>query len=372
MFLRLLLVILFLGVVFGGIFGWKYHLAQQAAAQAGGPPPATVAATRAEREQWQPYLQVVGSLSAVAGIEVTSEVGGQISAIHFRSGQRVTEGELLLELDADADQAQLQGLLAERTLAQLKFDRAAKLIRDKSVSKSDYDEARAMLDRAEAQVAAQQALIEKKHIRAPFDGRLGIRRVDLGEYLTPGAAIVPLEKLDPIYADFTLPERELARVGEGQALEIRVQAYPDETFGGRVIAIDPGIQIGSRSFRVRAELENESQRLRPGMFADVRVILAQDAPVITIPDTAISYAPYGDSVFVIEEKDGQHLVSRRQIQTGKTRDGRVSVLSGLEAGEQVVSAGHNKLRNGQAVVIDARPGPAGRDLDAAAGQGAGT
>jgi membrane fusion protein (multidrug efflux system) len=360
MLTRLVLVALFLAALFGGIFLLKQHNARQAAAMAGGPPPAVIAASGAQQEQWQPYLQVVGSLSAVAGIEVTSEVGGQISAIHFKSGERVRPGDLLLELDDETDQAQLQGLVAERTLARLKFERVAKLVVDKSVSKSDYDEARATLDNAEAQVAAQQALIEKKHIRAPFDGRLGISRVDLGEYLTPGSPIVPLEKLDPIYADFTLPERELARIADGQAIEVRVQAYPDETFAGRIVAIDPGIQVGSRSFRVRAELENPTQRLRPGMFADVRVQLPQDAPVVTVPDTAISYAPYGDSVFVIEDKDGQTVVTRRQIETGRTRDGRVAVLSGLEVGERVVSAGHNKLRNGQAVVIDRQPAPSER------------
>ena len=361
MLVRITLVILLLAGVFGGIFGWKLHTAQQmAAAQAGGPPPAVIAAAAAQHETWQPFLQVVGSLSSVAGIDVNSEVGGQVSAIHFKSGGQVKQGELLLELDDRTDEAALQGLLAERTLARLKFDRVAKLVKDKSVSKSDYDEARAMLDSAEAQVAAQQALIGKKRIRAPFDGWLGIRRVDLGEYLTPGAPIVPLEQLDPIFCDFTLPERELARVRSDQKVEVRVQAYPAQVFSGRITAIDPGVNVGDRSFRVRAELGNPEQTLRPGMFADVRVELPQEDPVVTVPDTAISYAPYGDSVFVIEQQDGKQVVSRRQIETGATRDGRVAVLSGLKEGEQVVSAGHNKLRNGQAVVIDSKPAPAQR------------
>ena len=361
MFIRIVLIVLLLAAVFGGIFGWKQYTARQmATAQAGGPPPAVIAAAPAEFETWQPYIQVVGSLAAVAGIEVTSEVGGQISAIQFVSGQQVQQGELLLELDDETDQAALRGLLAERTLARLKFERVAKLVKDKSVSKSDYDEARATLDSAEAQMAAQSALIEKKRIRAPFDGRLGISRVDLGEYLTPGSAIVPLEKLDPIYVDFTLPERELARVQTGQQLEIRVQAYPEETFKGGIVAIDPGVNVGSRSFRVRGELVNPEQRLRPGMFADVRVVLPQEDQVLTVPDTAISHAPYGDSVFVIEQQEAAQVVSRRRIETGRTRSGRVAVLSGLKAGEQVVSAGHNKLRSGQAVVVDDKPAPAER------------
>lgn len=360
---RIILVTLFLIAVFGGIFGWKHHTGQQmAATMAGGPPPAVIATAAVERENWQPQLRAVGSLSAIAGIEVSNEIGGKVNAIHFKSGESAEQGDLLLELDDSTDQAELKGLMAELTLGQLKFDRVAKLVKEKSVSKSDYDEARATLDNAEAAVAAKKALIEKKHIRAPFSGRLGIRRVDLGEYLRAGTEIVPLEQLDPIFADFSLPERELARISKGQGIEIRVQAYPGESFKGRINAVDPGVNVGNRSFRVRAELPNADQRLRPGMFADVRVLLPETEGVLTIPDTAISYAPYGDSVFVIEQQEGEGSTAvRRQIQTGSVRQGRVSVLSGLEAGEQVVSAGHNKLRSGQAVTIDDKPAPAQRD-----------
>jgi membrane fusion protein (multidrug efflux system) len=213
-------------------------------------------------------------------------------------------------------------------------------------------------------VAAQQALIDKKRIRAPFSGRLGIRRVDLGEYLGAGSAIVPLEQLDPILVDFTLPERELARIRVGQDITLQVQAYPGETFAGMIEAIDPGVVVANRSFRVRARLDNPEQRLRPGMFAEVSVKLPQEDDVITIPDTAISYAPYGDTVFVLNQGEGGLTVSRRQIETGASRNGRVAVLSGLQVGEQVASAGHNKLRNGQAVVIDDQPAPGERPASA--------
>jgi membrane fusion protein (multidrug efflux system) len=299
-------------------------------------------------------------MAAVSGIDVSSEVAGQVSRILFESGQSVQKGEMLLQLDDDIDQAQLQGLIAERKLAQLKFKRVSKLIKDKSVSQSDYDEARATLDNSDANVAAQQALIEKKLIRAPFDGRLGIRRVDLGEYLEPGTPIVPLEQLDPIYTDFTLPERELAQIARGQRVEVKVQAYPNETFHGQVDALDPGASTTTRSFRVRAQLSNPGQKLRPGMFADVRILLPEKDPVLTIPDTAVSYNPYGDSVFMIQESDGTNRVKRRQITTGSVRNGRVAVLSGLSEGERVVSAGHNKLRNEQAVILDTKPAPADR------------
>lgn len=367
MFLRLLFVVLLLAGIFGGIFGWKQHSAQlTAAAQSGGPPPAVIATTRVARETWQPSLQVVGSLAAVSGIEVTSEVSGKVKAIRFQSGQAVEQGELLIELDDDADRAELEGLQAERTIARLRHDRLAKLVREKSISKSDFDEARATLDAASARVAAQQALIDKKRIRAPFSGRLGIRRVDLGEYLGAGTAIVPLEQLDPILVDFTLPERELAHVDVGQDITVQVQAYPDETFAGTIEAIDPGVVVANRSFRVRARLDNPEQRLRPGMFADVSVKMPQEDDVITVPDTAISYAPYGNSVFVVTEGEGGLTVARRQIETGQTRAGRVAVVSGLRPDEQVVSAGHNKLRNGQAVVVDDQPAPAERPATAKA------
>jgi membrane fusion protein (multidrug efflux system) len=361
MLVRVFFVVVLCAALFGGIFGWKHYVAgQSAAAQAGGPPPAVIAATEVARETWQPSLKAVGSLSAVAGIEVTSEVNGKIETIHFRSGEAVDEGKLLLELDDDTDQAELRGLVAERTIARLRYDRLAKLVAEKSISKSDFDEARATLDAASARVAAQQALIDKKRIRAPFAGRLGIRRIDVGQYLTAGSAIVPLEQLDPIFVDFTLPERELARIREGQALRVGVQAYPETTFDGTVQSIDPRVTVANRSVRVRGLISNTGEQLRPGMFADVEVLLPDRNDVLTVPDTAISYAPYGDSVFVIAESDGGKTVNRRQVETGETRDGRVAVLSGLDAGERVVSAGHNKLRNGQAVKIDDQPAPGER------------
>lgn len=371
MLLRLVLVVVFCAAVFGGMYLWKVEAGRQAgAAQAGGPPPATIAATEVRAAQWQPTLEVVGSLAAVAGIAVTSEVAGKIEAIHFESGQSVAQDDLLVELDDSTDAAELAALQAERTIARLRYERLAQLVREKSISKSDFDEARATLDAATARVAAQQALIDKKHVRAPFTGRLGIRAVDVGEFLAPGAAIVPLEKLDPIFVDFTLPERELARVGIGQRVAVRVQAYPGERFDGVVEAIEPGVLVASRSFRLRARLENTAQRLRPGMFAAVTVDLGAPRDVLTVPDTAIDYAPYGDTVFVIDGQDGALTVTRRQVELGDSRAGRVEVVSGLSAGERVVSAGANKLRNGQAVVVDERPAPDERGADTARAQAA--
>jgi len=350
---RMVLVLLALGLVLGAMFGWKYYQTQKMAALASlPPPPATVAATDVQTESWQPYLAAVGSLVATQGILVTTEVAGKVSAIHFESGQQVAAGTLLLQLDDSVDQAELEGMIAEQRLADLQFKRREGLLENKTISRSDVDEARLRLQNATAQLAAKQAVIAKKRIEAPFSGWLGIRQVDLGEYLQPGAAIVPLEALVPIYVDYSLPERHFDQISVDQVVEIEVQAFPGDTFTGRISAVNPGIDPGTRSLRVRATLENPQARLHPGMFAEVRTVLPQRPAVLTLPQTAITYNPYGDSVFVIQEGESGLHVQRRQIETGAVRNGRVEIVQGLQAGERVVIAGQVKLRNDQAVVVD--------------------
>jgi len=350
---RMVLVLLALGLVLGAMFGWKYYQAQKMAALASlPPPPATVAAADVQTESWQPYLAAVGSLVATQGILVTTEIAGKVSAIRFESGQQVEAGTLLLQLDDSVDQAELEGIVAERRLADLQSRRREELLESKTISRSDVDEARLRLANATAQLAAKQALIAKKRITAPFTGWLGIRQVDLGEYLQPGAAIVPLEALVPIYVDYALPERHLDQISVGQAVEIAVQAFPGEIFTGRISAVNPGIDPGTRSLRVRATLENPQARLRPGMFAEVNTVLPQRPAVLTLPQTAITYNPYGDAVFVIQEDESGARVQRRQIETGGVRNGRIEIVQGLQAGERVVIAGQVKLRNDQAVVVD--------------------
>jgi membrane fusion protein (multidrug efflux system) len=335
------------------MFGWKYYQARQMAALASLPqPPATVAAAEVQTETWQPYLAAVGSVVATQGILVTTEVAGKVSEIRFEDGQQVQAGTLLLQLDDSVDRAELEGIIAERRLADLQFKRRAELLETKTISRSDYDEARLRLENAIAALATKQAVIEKKRITAPFSGWLGIRQVDLGEYLQPGAAIVPLEALDPVYVDYSLPERYLSQVAVGQALEVEVQAFPGETFSGRIAALNPGIDPGTRSLQIRATLENPQSRLRPGMFAEVRTVLPLRPATLTLPQTAITYNPYGDSVFVIQQGETGPSVQRRQVETGEVRNGRVEIVQGLQAGELVVVAGQVKLRNGQAVVVD--------------------
>jgi len=257
---RLILVILLLVVIFGGIFGWKYYSGvQMAAMMSQPPPPAVIASTEVKVESWQPYLHAVGSVTATQGIFVTTEVAGQVREILAESGETVKAGDVLLRLDDSVDEADLKGLIAQRTLSQLQFERARKLLKDKSVSRSDYDESRANLDIAEADVAAKQALIHKKTISAPFSGQLGIADINLGQYLSPGDAIVSLQALDPVYVDFNLPERHLAEVRVGQAVEVQVQAWPDRHFKGMISAVNPGIDSGTRTLRLRATLDNPDQ-----------------------------------------------------------------------------------------------------------------
>lgn len=352
MFLRLALVILFFAAILGGIFGWKQYQMQQEAAMGGPPPPPVVAVAEVQKESWQPRLTAVGSLVATQGIFVTNEVAGQVREIHFESGQSVAKGDPLVQLDDSVDQADLAGLIAQRDLSQIKVRRFGKLLKDSSASQSDYDEASAELDSAKAAVAAKQALIAKKQITAPFSGQLGIRLLDLGEYLAPGSRIVPLDALEPIYVDYSLPERYLPQIAVGKRILVKVAAYPDREFEGTIQAINPGIEEKTRAVGVRAILHNEARLLRPGMFAEVATLLPARDGLLTVPRTAISFAPYGDAVFLIKEREGQTLVDRRQVTTGEVQGGQVEVREGLAPGDRVVIGGQNKLRNHEPITID--------------------
>lgn len=351
MFKRFLVLLILLGLLVGGFVWFKQQQAQQMAAMMAPPPPATVTATRVRAEQWRPKLEAVGTVTAVQGIEVSSEVPGMVREIAFESGQRVSRGDILLKLDDQVDQADLRGLLAALELARLKFRRASRLVKERSVSQSDYDTAQAELDSARAQVASKEAALAKKVIRAPFDGVLGLRAVNLGQFLPAGSEIVPLVQLDPVFVDFSLPERYLGQVRVGQKVAARVEAR-QQVFEGRLSAIDPDVDANTRQLRLRAELPSPGGALRPGMFARVSVDLGRDERVLTLPRVAITYAPYGDSVYVISASDGKQTVQQRQVQTGAVIAERVVIEDGLEEGEQVVLTGQVKLRNGAGVTID--------------------
>lgn len=351
---RLILLALVVTILFGGIFGWKSYQARLGAQRAAQPmPPATVASAEVVGSQWQPSLQAVGSLVAVNGIDVTTEVAGKVGELRIESGSNIRKGDVLLILDDEVDRATLVGRKADQRLAEVKLQRAADLLPRRVVSQSEYDEAKAQFEVAEARVAEQQAVIDKKTIRAPFTGLSGIRRVNLGEYLSPGAHIVSLQALDPIHVDYSLPEREFRQLDPGQKVRVKVDAYPGETFSGKLSALDADLNEGTRSIAVRATLPNPDGRLRPGMFAEVETLHAQEREVLTVPHTAISFNTYGDFVFVIQEGDeGQLIAERRQVTTGSIIDNQVEIRDGLQAGERVVSAGLIKLRDGQPIAVD--------------------
>ncbi|MCK9605015.1 MAG: efflux RND transporter periplasmic adaptor subunit [Methylomonas sp.] len=358
---RIFIVLLLTFVILGGIFGFKFYQIQQAISQIKPPPPAVVAAATVKLEQWPSSLTAVGSFTPVAGVYVSNEVVGKIKVLHFHSGQTVKSGQLLVELDTDTDQAELAGLQAELQLAKARLQRSEKMIQKKYVSQADYDEHKAQLEQAAAAVHAKRTRIDKKMIRAPFAGELGIREVNLGQFLSEGTDIVSLQQLDPIHLDFSLPERHISQLAKNQVIIATIQSYPDQIFTGKIIALNPSVEQDTRSLKVRAILNNADKRLRPGMFAQVKIESGNALSVLTLPDTAISYNPYGNSVFLIEKNDNGLTVQSRQVVTGQSREGRVEIVSGLQVGDRVVSAGQVKLRNGIPVTLDAQPAPGERE-----------
>lgn len=348
---RSLIALLLLGAIFGGIFGYKFLIQMPGSAMGGGPQPANVMADQVSAEQWQGQRRTVGSLTAIDQVAVSTEVAGIIESINFDSGDTVTAGDVLLTLDTSVDRAELAGLEAQAELARIEFARAEDLLPRRAISQSQFDEARARLDSAVAAVNTQQARIRQKTITAPFDGVLGLRLISPGQFLAPGTDIVELRRLDPIYADFSLPERFLPGLQAGQTVEISTSAY-SEVFRGEITAIDTGVNAQTRSVSIRATLANPEGLLRPGMFAEVNVLEPEQREVLTIPRTAVSFNTYGDFALRINQTDNGLVAEQVQIETGEVRDGRVEVIRGLAAGEQVVAAGLIKVRPGQPVTID--------------------
>ena len=354
MFKRILLLGALALAIFGGIAGAKYLQTRRMIAQFSAPqPPTPVAVATVTPARWPRSLTAVGSVSAVQDVIVTTEVPGQIESIRFESGGHVKAGDVLVTLDTSIDDAELAGLEASLKLAELQFTRAAKLRQERTMSESQYDEAAARRSEAIALVRAKQAHIAKKTIRAPIAGTLGIRRIDLGDYLAPGAEIVSLQSLDTVFVDYRLPERDLGRVRVGQRIDVRVEAYPDRSFSGEISAIDPAIDVATRMVRLRARVPNADGALRPGMFAEIDTHEEKVDDVLVVPVTAITYSPYGNSVYLVAATDGGLKVQRQQVETGETRDGLVAVSAGVAAGDRVVAVGQNKLRNDLAVVIAA-------------------
>jgi len=342
--------------------GWSiYQQVQQFSA----PQPAiSVSVATAEERPWQSRLPAIGTLKAFQGVDLASEVGGIVRDLQFSSGEKVALGQPLIQLDSEVERASLATAEAELGLARVEFERGRSLVSRSNISKSEFDRLSAELQKAIASVAQLKATLDKKRILAPFAGTIGIRQVDPGDYLSPGAAIATLQDLSRLHVDFFLPEQAAPKLAVGERVRFNVAAYPGEVFEGEISAINPKVEETTRNLQVRAMLDNPDDKLLPGMFANLEVLLPGAEPRVRVPETAITYTLYGNSVYVIgEKKDDQGnlqkdekgqavlVVERRFVGTGERRDGWVAVLKGLQAGERVVTDGQLKLDSGARVVI---------------------
>jgi membrane fusion protein (multidrug efflux system) len=371
---RMVIMLVVTGLVLAGIFGFeafrsimiKRYLASISN------PPQTVSTTVAAVQPWQPTLESVGSLRAVNGADLSLEVAGIVDKIFFNSGDDVAAGTLLLQLRADDDIAHLHSLQATADLASTTYARDQKQFKIQAVSQAALDIDAANLKNAQAQVAEQQAVVDKKFIHAPFAGHLGIRQVDIGQYLNAGTAIVTLQALDPIYVDFSLPQQALGQIALGQSLTAKIDTYSGQSFTGTIAAIDPKVDPDTRNFQLRAMLANPDHKLLPGMYATVDISVGSPQSYVTLPQTAITYNPYGSTVYIVDDSgtDAQgkpQLIARQSfVTTGQTRGDQVAITAGVKNGETVVTSGQVKLRNGSPLIVnnsvmpanDANPQPA--------------
>lgn len=327
------------------------------------PPPTTVTSAKVGEANWQPILTAVGSITPVQGATISAELAGTVAEIGFQSGTPVKKGEVLLKLDASAEQAQLRSAQADAELAKADLDRARGLAERKVISLAEMDAAAAKFAQRQAAVENMQSLIDKKEIRAPFDGIAGIREVNPGQMVPVGQKLVSLQGLDQVFVDFSLPQQQFGDVHPGLPVKVSTDAIAGREFDGKLTAVNSAVDAATRSVSLQATLENADHALRAGMFARVKVLLPQNKPTLYIPATAVSYAPYGNSVYVIEnkpdEKTGQKsLVIRQQfIRTGEARGDFVAVTEGLKVGDEIVSTGVFKLRNGMSIAVDNKLAP---------------
>ena len=342
----------------------KFRQFQEAAAQAAAfqAPPEAVTTIVARQEKWPATLSAIGTVSAVQGVTVSADLPGIVDRIAFDSGQSVREGEVLVELDTRQEQAQLAAVEAERDLARLNFERLQGLVEEGAISRAEYDQAAAEQKQTEAKVGEIRATIARKTIRAPFSGILGIRQVNLGQYLSAGNAVVPLQSLDPIYVNFGVPQQDAGQVSIGRSMRITTGDTIRVTFVGHVTAINSIVDEATRNVQIQATLANPRGTLRPGMFVQTEVTVGASRSVVTLPASSISYAPYGDSVFVVadlKDSKGQSYRGVRQqfVKLGAARGDQIAVVSGLKAGEEIVTSGVFKLRNGAAVVVNNKVQP---------------
>jgi len=321
-------------------------------------PPQTVATTMAAMEEWQPTIEAVGSVRAVNGADLSFEVSGIIKELRFNSGDDVAAGDVLVTLRADDDMSKLAALQATAALNEVNYERDQQQFKIKAVSQATLDADAANLKNARAQVAEQQAVVEKKTLRAPFAGHLGVRAVDLGQYISAGTSVVTLQALDPIYVDFFVPQQTLNQIRLQQTLTIKVDTYPNQDFIGTITAINPKVDPATRNVQIRATLKNPDRLLLPGMFATINIAAGEKQRYVTLPQTAVTYNPYGETIYLVDDKgpdaNGQPQLVARQtfVVAGPTRGDQVAILSGVTEGQTIVTAGQVKLHNGTPLTID--------------------
>lgn len=352
---------------------FKFWQIKQMSAKMGGkgPPPEAVTTVKLESQSWPQSLKAVGSLAAVQGVMVSADLPGIVERIAFESGTPIQAGELLVQLSVRQEQAQLRSAEARREMMQVSLTRAEELLQTKTNSQQQLDSAKMDFRQSEASVAEMKAMIERKTIRAPFDGVLGIRQVNVGQYVNSGAPIVTLQSLDPIHVNFAIPQQSLEKLKAGTPVKITTDATGETVFEGTINAVNSAVDEATRNISVQAVIKNPELRLRPGMFASVQVVLPATSDLVSAPASAINYAPYGNSVFVVVEKpgaDGKPAKTVRQqfVKLGQTRGDLVAITEGVKPGEEVVSSGVFKLRNGAGVVVnnsvqpgaEAKPKPA--------------
>ena len=357
---RMIIMLIIVGVIFGGIFGFKgfqsYMMKKYMSSAAA--PAVTVSVVTATTEEWQPQISAVGSLRASRGVDIAGEVAGIVQNVNCKSGDNVKAGQTLLQLNADSDIAQLQTISAARDLAQSVYERNKKQFIAQAVSKASLDADAADLKVKQALVAQQEALVRKKTISAPFTGRLGIFAVNPGQYLNPGDKIVTLQALDSIYVDFFLPQQELSRVATGQDVAAVTDTYPDKKFNGSISAISPKVDPQTRNVQIEALIANPRHELLPGMYATIKIQAGKSNRYLTLPRTAVTFNPYGETVYIVEEKgktkDGKAALFVRQVfvTLGPSRGNQVAILKGVKEGERVVTSGQLKLKSGSEIVIN--------------------
>ncbi len=361
---RMITMLAVVGAVIAALGALKFHQIQVAIAEASSfqPPPEAVTTVVAKREAWPDTLQAIGSVAAVQGVTVAADMPGLVDHIAIDSGRMVRAGEVLVQLDTRQEKAQMAAALAQLDLDRLNLERARGLADEGIVSRQDYDRASAEHKQAEARVGEIRAAIERKTIRAPFSGMLGIRQVNLGQYLAGGDPVVPLQSLDPIFVNFNVPQQEVGRLSVGGEVQAAVEGTKTP-FTGRITAVNSVVDEATRNVQVQATFANPQGKLRPGMFVETKVVRGGSRDVVTLPASAINYAPYGDSVFIVEQVKGQngqtYRGARQQVvKLGGALGDQIAVLSGLEPGAEVVSSGVFKLRNGAAVHIENAVQPA--------------